>query len=48
MKERIENKNWDITLDVRQKKFPLKDRILYWIEKRTGKRLFDFKNYKII
>ena len=48
MNDRIANKNWEISLDVKQKKFPLKDRLLYWIEKKTGKRLFDFKNYKII
>ena len=48
MKQRIVNKNWDISLDVRQKKFSFKNRLLYWIEKKTGKRLFDFRNYKII
>lgn len=48
MRERIHRKNWDISLDVQQKKFSLKERLLYWIEKKTGKRLFDFRNYKII
>ena len=48
MHNRISKKNWDITLDVQQKKFSLKNRFLYWIEKKTGKRLFDFRNYKII
>ena len=48
MQERIAKKNWDVALDIQQKKFSLKDRVLYWIEKRTGKRLFDFRNYKIV
>ena len=48
MQERIAKKNWDVSLDIQKKKFSLKDRLLYWIEKRTGKRLFDFRNYKII
>ena len=48
MQERITKKNWDIALNIHQKKFSLKDRLLYWIEKRTGKRLFDFRNYKVI
>lgn len=48
MQERIAKKNWDVALDIQQKKFSLKDRMLYWIEKRTGKRLFDFRNYKIV
>jgi hypothetical protein len=48
MQHRIASKNWDINLDVQQKKFSLKNRFLYWIEKKTGKRLFDFRNYKIV
>lgn len=48
MQQRIAKKNWDIALDIQQKKFSVKDRLLYWIEKKTGKRLFDFRNYKII
>jgi hypothetical protein len=48
MKKRIESKNWNIELDVSQKKLELKDRILLKIEKLTGKRLFSFENYKKI
>jgi hypothetical protein len=48
MKERIAEKNWHINLDISKKKFSLKEKLLYWIEKKTGKRLFDFRNYKII
>ncbi len=48
MQKRITEKNWDARFDTRQKKFSLKDSILYRIEKITGKRLFAYKNYKII
>jgi len=48
MHDRIAKKNWDIKLDIHQKKFSLKNQLLYWIEKKTGKRLFDFRNYRII
>jgi hypothetical protein len=48
MKDRIEKKNWMIDIDVSKKKFSLKNLVLYYFEKLTGKRLFDYKNYKII
>ena len=48
MANRIAEKNWQIALDPTKKKFSGRGRLLYWIEKRTGKRLFDFRNYKII
>jgi hypothetical protein len=48
MKKRIEEKNWHINLDISKKKFSTKEKLLYWYEKKTGKRLFDFRNYKII
>ena len=48
MRKRIEDKNWQVELDIRKKKFSLKDRILYWIEKKTGKRLFTYRNYELL
>jgi hypothetical protein len=48
MHERIKNQNWQIELDVNQKRFSIKERLLYFIEKITGKRLFDYSNYKIL
>ena len=48
MQPRIQRQHWNIELDTAAKKFSIKDRILHWIEKKTGKRLFDFKNYTII
>lgn len=48
MQQRVSQQNWNIVLDTDKKYFSFKDRILYWIEKKTGVRLFDFRNYKII
>ena len=48
MQERIRRKNWHIDLDLRRKKFSIKGRVLYWIEQKTGIRLFEYRNYKIV
>lgn len=48
MQERISEAQWEASVDPRKKKFGLKDRLLYWIEKKTGKRLFEYRNYKLI
>jgi glycosyltransferase involved in cell wall biosynthesis len=48
MQKRIADKNWQANFDVRKKKFSFPDLLLYKIEKLTGKRLFDYRNYKII
>jgi hypothetical protein len=48
MLNRIKEKNWQVELDSSKKKFSLKERLLYWFEKKTGKRLFDFRNYNTI
>jgi hypothetical protein len=48
MLQRIKRKNWQIELDISKKKFSLKQKLLFWFEKKTGKRLFDFKNYRRI
>ena len=48
MQKRIELKNWEIRLDISKKRFSLKKKLLYWFEKKTGIRLFSFKNYKLI
>lgn len=46
--QRIAKKNWNIDFNIKQKKFSLKGRFLYWFEKLTGRRLFTFRNYKIL
>lgn len=48
MKDRIEREDWELNVDPNKKKFGLKDRLLYWIEKKTGKRIGEYRNYKII
>lgn len=45
MKKRIEEKNWQVELDVNHKKFSFKDNLLYKLERLTGRRLFRFRNY---
>jgi hypothetical protein len=48
MLDRIQRKNWVIDLDISKKKFSFKNRILYYFEKWTGMRPFDFRNHQII
>ncbi|MEQ1797793.1 MAG: glycosyltransferase family 2 protein [Lacibacter sp.] len=48
MQKRIASKNWQVELDINRKKFTLKNKILFWIEKKTGKRPFEFRNYRKI
>jgi hypothetical protein len=48
MRERISAHHLDLELDVAKKNMSFIDYILYQIEKLTGKRLFSFKNYKVI
>ncbi len=48
MLNRIKEKNWQVELDISKKQFSVKERLLYWFEKKTGKRLFDFRNYNTI
>lgn len=48
MQDRINRINWQFEHDISRKNFGFKDRILYWIEKKTGKRLFDYRNYEIL
>jgi hypothetical protein len=47
MQDRVEKKNWIFDFDIRKKKFRFKDRLLYWIEKKSGRRLFEYRNYII-
>lgn len=45
MKERIAQKNWQFEYDPKRSKMKFKHKLLMWIEKVTGKRLFEYKNY---
>ncbi len=48
MQERIRKLNWKVELDVNKKRYDLGDRLLHWVEDKTGKRLFEYKNYNLI
>lgn len=48
MQPRIARQNWTFQHNIERKNFTLKGRILHFIERLTGKRLFDYKNYKTI
>lgn len=47
MKERIDAKNWQINIDSTKIKMKLKYKLLYYIEKHLGVRLFEYRNYTI-
>jgi hypothetical protein len=48
METRVKAQNWQVDIDIQKKKFTLKDKFLYWFEKKTDIRLFSFRNYRII
>ena len=48
MQERIRKSNWKVELDENKKSYNLADRMLHWVEDKTGKRLFEYKNYNLI
>jgi hypothetical protein len=47
MMNRISKMNWVFEYDTKTKKHSLKDGVLYFIEKLTGYRLFEYQNYKL-
>lgn len=48
MQERIKRLNWEVDVDVTQVNMKLKYRLLYKIEKLFGRRLFEYRNYKVL
>jgi hypothetical protein len=46
--ERIKEKNWKFACDISKKNLSLKARIIRIVERITGYRLFEYRNYKII
>lgn len=48
MKDRIAQKNWEVQLDISRKNMPFKYRVLHFIEKKFGKRLFAYRNYRVV
>ncbi|HVA97923.1 MAG TPA: glycosyltransferase family 2 protein [Bacteroidia bacterium] len=45
MEKRIKNKNWKFDFDPTKKKFSVKNKLLFFIEKTVGKRFGEYKNY---
>ncbi len=48
MQKRIDQQSWSFKIDLSRKRFSFRDALLYRIERATGIRLFDFRNYKKI
>lgn len=48
MQDIVTHKNWSFDFDISKSKPKLKDRFKNFLEKLTGKRFFDYKNYRII
>ncbi|WP_181304315.1 glycosyltransferase family 2 protein [Rufibacter sp. XAAS-G3-1] len=47
MTERVRQKNWKFTHDISKKRLELKDRFKLFVERLTGYRIGEYKNYKI-
>ncbi|MEO8584045.1 MAG: glycosyltransferase family 2 protein [Flavitalea sp.] len=48
MLDRIAKKNWTFEHDITRKKFTTKGYLMHLLEKMTGRRFFDYKNYRIV
>lgn len=48
MQARIARKNWKIELDINKRNLKFKNKVLFYYEKLTNHRPFEYKNYKII
>ncbi|MCC6690334.1 MAG: glycosyltransferase family 2 protein, partial [Bacteroidia bacterium] len=48
MQQRIKEKNWEFTFDPTQKKLSFASRLLMFIERLTGWRAGEYKNYKLL
>lgn len=48
MQKRIAAMNWQFSFDPTKASWTLKSRLLYWWEKFSGKRPFEYRNFKLI
>jgi glycosyltransferase involved in cell wall biosynthesis len=48
MEPLVKRQHWEFTFDSSKSKFTPKGRILHWIEKKTGWRIGEYKNYRIV
>ncbi|MEO5645227.1 MAG: glycosyltransferase family 2 protein [Bacteroidia bacterium] len=47
MQERINKQNWKFDFDPTKKKWGIKMWLLMWVEKKTGKRIGEYRNYEL-
>lgn len=48
MKDRIARRNWQFSFDPTKTRLPLKSRFLHGVERATGWRVGEYRNYKIV
>ena len=48
MQERVDKMNWRFSFDPSQKRLSMKKRLLSFIEKQTGYRIGEYRNYKMV
>jgi glycosyltransferase involved in cell wall biosynthesis len=48
IQKRIDRVNWTFATDPSRQSKSLKDRVLKWVEKKTGVRIGEYKNYRIV
>ena len=48
MKKRIRKKNWQFDHDISRNQYTFKDRISRLVEKTTGRRIWEYRNYRIV
>ncbi len=48
MEARIKRLNWEFQPDLKKVNMKLKYRLLHWFEKKTGVRLFEYRNYMLL
>lgn len=48
MKDRVSRRNWQFSFDPTKTRLPMKSRLLHSIEKTTGWRVGEYRNYKMI
>lgn len=48
MGQRVGSMDWQFDFDTSKRNLPLKYKVLEWVEKQTGKRFFEFRNYKLV
>lgn len=48
MEKRIREKNWQFDHDISHNQYTFKDRMSRFVEKITGRRIWEYKNYRIV